>query len=184
MTCRGRAFWPTPWDERLRAFSRRCTETASRTGAARGAPALRPRSWNVRSPGCRHPGARACRTETVPGSFLNLVSLRASPVTFGWARPLGGAHLRACASTRQLEPLFPTSAIHLSDWDDALPSAWTALPVRELYAPTELWPIPLGCGPTRTPGGLSIDRRKGRQYMGRLSVLRRSRFRLVGSAAL
>jgi polyhydroxyalkanoate synthase len=38
----------------------------------------------------RKPELAAPVPETVPGSFLNLVSLRASPVTFGWARWVDG----------------------------------------------------------------------------------------------
>ncbi len=43
-----------------------------------------------------------------------------------------------------MEALFPLRPVHLDDWADAQPDAWPALPVRELYAPAELWPFVIG----------------------------------------
>ena len=57
---------------------------------------------------------------------------------------IGGEHLRAAGLTGEMEALFPLRAVHLDDWADAQPDAWPALPVRELYAPAELWPFVIG----------------------------------------
>ncbi len=55
-----------------------------------------------------------------------------------------GEHLRAAIAAGRGSALFPTRPVHLEDWADAQPESWRALPVRELYAPAELWPKILG----------------------------------------
>lgn len=53
---------------------------------------------------------------------------------------VGGEHLHAAVRAGLGVSLFPKRMAHLEDWDDAQPDEWRALPVRELYAPGELWP--------------------------------------------
>jgi tetratricopeptide (TPR) repeat protein len=55
------------------------------------------------------------------------------------AKQVGGEHLLAAARFRQGSALFPQRLVHLQDWDEAQPRMWKALPVRELYAPEDLW---------------------------------------------
>ena len=60
------------------------------------------------------------------------------------AQRIGGEHLRAAGLAGEVEALFPLRPVHLDDWADAQPDAWPALPVRELYAPAEIWPLVIG----------------------------------------
>jgi hypothetical protein len=60
------------------------------------------------------------------------------------ATKTSGEHLYASALLGQGAALFPLRLVHLEDWEDAQPPRWTALPVRELYAPSDLWPKILG----------------------------------------
>ena len=53
---------------------------------------------------------------------------------------MGGEHLHAAAQADEIDTLFPTRPVHVDDWVDAQPEMWSALPVRELYAPGDLWP--------------------------------------------
>lgn len=71
---------------------------------------------------------------------------RNGPVTIVAAPDLApvcaGPHLRLAQTQGRLGALFPQRAIQLADWLDTLPprERWQALPVRELYVDSGLWP--------------------------------------------
>jgi hypothetical protein len=69
------------------------------------------------------------------------VTLLAAPAM---ADRTAGEHVYAAGLAGKIDALFPTRAVYLEDWAEAQPEQWPALPIRELYAPPELWPQILG----------------------------------------
>lgn len=57
---------------------------------------------------------------------------------------IGGDHAHCAEAAGALATLLPTHPAQVDDWMAARPTPWTALPLRELYAPSELWPHILG----------------------------------------
>lgn len=57
---------------------------------------------------------------------------------------LAGDHAQCALAAGRLDALRPDRPAQLEDWTAAQPPAWTALPLRELYAAPSLWPLILG----------------------------------------
>ena len=84
----------------------------------------------------RQLAARAARAwKAGPVTFLALPAQRAD---------CGGDHAHCADAAGTLENLSPTHPAQMADWLAARPDPWTALPLRELYAPADLWPHILG----------------------------------------
>jgi len=84
----------------------------------------------------RQLAARAARAwKAGPVTLLALPAQRAD---------CGGDHAHCAAAAGALETLSPTHPAQMADWLAARPDPWTALPLRELYAPADLWPHILG----------------------------------------